>query len=173
MSTRICAVTIESTSLQRLHKPPDQDHSIHHRVPPAWAYKSYAIMITSSQKYTRQTWVVPRLLILLVQEILGQWVPGGGLCKSHYVTPFPALRILISKLMSRADRLCPILLVHFWTHSCTPESPLRLAISKSPRCFRHIAFSPFESIKYFVTVLATADGALLFGSPLRIHISPS
>jgi hypothetical protein len=160
MSTRICAVTTESTFLQRPHKHPDRGHSIPHRAPPAWAYKSYVIMITSSQKYTRRTWVVPRPLIPLVQEILGQWEPGGGLCKSHYVTPFPALRILISKLMSRADRLCPILLVHFWTHSCTPESPLRLAISKSSRCFRHVAF---ESIKYFVTVLcdpgkfATAD----------------
>jgi hypothetical protein len=90
MSTRICAVTTESTFLRRPHKHPDRDHSIPHRAPPAWAYKSYVIMITSSQKYTRQTWVVLRPLIPLIQEILGQWAPGGGLCKSHYVTPFPA-----------------------------------------------------------------------------------
>ena len=66
----------------------------------------------------------------------------------------------------------PPLLVLFWTHPCTPESPLRLAMSKSPRRFGHLAFSPLNpsnvcdcspwSLGNYATATLCPDKKILF-----------
>ena len=76
-----------------------------------------------------------------MQEVLAQRARDGGLFKSL----FDAARSSSERMVLETNELSGPLLVLFWTHPCTPESsPLRLAISKSPRRFGHVAFSPLN-----------------------------
>ncbi len=70
-----------------------------------------------------------------MQGVLAQRARDGGLSKSLYDAVSSSER-----MAPETDESSGPLLVLFWT--CTPESsPLRLAISKSPRRFGHVAIS--------------------------------
>lgn len=128
MSTLICAATTGNISVRLPRKHPDQGRSIRLRDLLALVYKSYDTT-TINPKRARRTWVGGRPQIPLMPGTLARRTHVGELCKSCVLHE--------SRTDESSGPFVPLLLVLFWTHPCTPESPLRLTISKPPLLQAH------------------------------------
>ena len=131
-STLICDATTGNISLLLARKHPDRGRSIRLRDLLPLVYRSYDIT-TINQKHARRMWVESHPLIRLMPETLAR-THVGDLCKSCMA---PSCVRHGSRTVKSSGPFVPLLLVLFWTHSCTPESPLRLTISKPPLLQAH------------------------------------
>jgi len=136
MSTPICAVTTGNISVQLPRKHPDPGRSIRLRDLLALVFKSYDTT-TINQKHARRTGVGSHPLIPLMPGTLARRTHVGELCKSYMALSCGQHG---SRTVKSSGPFVPLLLVLFWTHSCTPESPLRLTISKPPLLQAHRVF---------------------------------